>query len=365
MHLTHLKTVRISVSLERCWWAMIVKIVLAGYGGIGRALVMAIRRHRVEIKKRYGLEFDLMGVADSSGAALSQNGLDLGLLEDVKAKTGRVSDYPKFGREGASVSDLLEETDAEILFDASSSDIHSGEPGLSNMMHGLSRDMHIVTTNKAALAKGYRCLSKKAKEMHVALKFRGCACTTIPCFDVDIYQSLGLGICGIEAIVNATSNYVLSRMSDGASRHEAIREAQDQGIAERDPALDLDGWDTACKMVILANWLLNGDFALEDVEVRGISNLTVEEIMLARQKGLVYRNVGEITRDNARINLRSYPKIMTINEPLALVRNLQKAILFHTEIGDVFIRTEHAGALPSAYALLQDAIEIVGERNDR
>ena len=105
---------------------MIFKLILAGYGGIGRALVLAIRRQGVAMKKRYDMELEVIGVVDRSGAALCQDGLDLELLEDVKTKTGRMSDYPKYGRERASVSDLLEEIDAEILIEASSSEIHCG-----------------------------------------------------------------------------------------------------------------------------------------------------------------------------------------------------------------------------------------------
>jgi homoserine dehydrogenase len=342
---------------------LILRTLLIGFGKIGKNLVEILLEKGSYLEKRYGVKLEIVGVLDRSGAAVSQDRLDLQKLLDIKNRTGKIANYPLFGEENISLTEVLDRTDADLLVELTPTNIQTGQPGISNMLHAMSRRMDIVTTNKGALATGYKLLTDKALQMNVALKFGGAAHMSIPCIDVDLYQNLGLRIIGIEAIVNATTNYVLTQMSEGASIEAAIRTAQAEGIAEHDPSLDLEGWDTACKMVILANWLFKTASTLSDVEIKGITEVTTKSIREAKREGYAIRPIGEIGNDKNRIILKSYPKMVPLTEPLATVEGFHKAITFHINQGDILIKTELAGPKPSAYAILEDIIGIRMEKN--
>jgi homoserine dehydrogenase len=125
--------------------------------------------------------------------------------------------------------------------------------------------------------------------------------------------------------------------------------------------IDLNGWDTACKMVILANSLLNAQTTLEDVKVNGIANLTSEEVLSARRNGYAIKAIGEI-ETNGTISIRSTPKMFPTSHFLATIDGSERGMIFHTSAGDVSIKTEHAGPCASALAIIHDMIDIAREK---
>lgn len=345
---------------------MIFKTVIAGYGKIGKSLNSVLLAHQDYLKTAHDIEFHIVAVVDQSGAAISERPLDLSLLSKTKATTGKVSRYPKMGYDGASVTEAIDRVDADLLIELTPTDIKTGQPATNNILHAFERGMDVITTNKGALALHYRILHRTAGKVHREFKFRGAAFATIPCINMRLYSSIGPRVQGVEAILNATSNYVLTEINNGLTKDQAIRKAESMGLTEHDPRIDLDGWDTACKLVILTNLLFKKNTTLDDVEVHGISSLEENEIIAAKNKGLLFKPLGEVNlADDGGARLRSYPKALPASHLLGSVSGKAKAVVFHTQEGEVFMRSDWAGSDPSAYAIVEDAIELSAERRRR
>ncbi|MCK7480459.1 MAG: hypothetical protein M0C28_26890 [Candidatus Moduliflexus flocculans] len=126
-----------------------------------------------------------------------------------------------------------------------------------------------VAASKGALVVGLPELRKLAAENGACLRFSGATAAALPTVDVGLFSLAGARISGIQGILNGTSNYILTRMGEGLDYGEALRVAQDQGIAEPDPSHDVGGWDTACKILLITNACLGSAYVLKDVQVAG------------------------------------------------------------------------------------------------
>src|SRR4030067_3007238 len=134
------------------------------------------------------------------------------------------------------------------------------------------------------------------------MKWSATTAAALPTLDGGLFSLAGAEIKAIEGILNGTSNYILTRMEEGAEYREALKEAQDKGIAEHNPALDVEGWDTAVKLLLIANSVLGLDITLQDIKVAGITKIPPELLARAKQKGKAYKLIGSMTRAAGRWN---------------------------------------------------------------
>ena len=338
---------------------MIFRIIMVGYGKIGRDLTEILSNRRIELKRKYDIETTLVAVLDSTGGAVSAEGLNPALLEEAKRETGRVCQYPKYGLEGISVEEAIDEANADLMIDISSTNFRTGEPAISNTLMGIEKGLNIVTTNKGALAIGYPEMRKAARRRGVSIGFRGSAATPLPFPDIGVYVALGLlRVTGIECVVNACTNYILGRMHEGADKKRAIEDARH--LLEPDPELDLHGWDTACKIAILANTILGRDVVLKDVEhVEGIQNIELKDVQKAVRNGKRMRHVGRLETSDGRFSMRSETKCYPIDHPFSALKKSEKVMIVETlNAGRIVVRSEHTGSLPSAEAVVHDIIDM-------
>lgn len=213
-----------------------VEIVLVGYGRVGRALAALLHERGAGVAQRYGLDLRLRRVITSRGVLdLPGGGLPSGDL---------LGDLP---------GDLSWAVAGDVLVDATPTDLTSGQPGLAYLRAALGAGMHGVALSKGPLVVGWMELQQLAAQKGVRLMVSGATAAALPAGDTLVYSLTGAEVLSIEGVLNGTTNYILGRMEQGLTYHEALAEAQARGIAERDPRLDVEGWDTAAKMVILAN----------------------------------------------------------------------------------------------------------------
>jgi len=335
-------------------------IVMIGYGNIGQDFTRIFLGRTTELKERYGIQAKLVAVLDSTGGAICNKGLDPASLLRVKSSTGRLCDFPEYGCKGISVEDTLRQADAQFLMETSSTDFRTGEPGISNILMGIEQGLHIVTANKGALALAYPMLKRAAEERNVLMKFRGSAPTPLPYLDLEVYPALGYPLQRVEGVVNACANYILGRMHEGTDKARATEEARQLKLLERDPELDLLGWDTACKMVILANLLFDANVTLHDVkDVEGIQNITLSDVENAKQNRQFLKHVGMLENMEGKIVLKSSIKSYDIDHPFSAMKKTEKAMMLQASgAGTITMKSEHTGSLPSAQAMFHDMIDI-------
>lgn len=278
------------------------------------------------------------------------------LLLDGDVPPGDITPLPRF--RASSPLEPVERGLVDLLVVLTPTNVRTGEPGLTYIREALGRGVDVVTADKGPLVVAFRELTSLAESMGVSFCYEATVGGGIPIFSLARHSLMGDRIISIRGILNGTTNYILTRMHfEGLPLDLALQEAQMMGLAERDPSLDLEGIDSACKIVILANALLGVDKRLGDVKVRGINQVTSDAILAAKELGMTIKLVGSIEGDR----LSVAPRLVRLNHPLC-VHGTLNAIEFKLDImGDLTLIGRGAGE-STVSALLSDIEWILNRR---
>lgn len=334
--------------------------IMMGFGNVGRAVAELWLQRGAEIERDHDVRLRLVLVADRSGAAVDADGLDLQRLLDVKVQTGGVAAYPGGGRPGLGGAAAIAAVEANLLLEASPTAVRTGEPGLTHIRAALERGMHVVNANKGPLVVAYHDLMRLAERHGVELRNAATVAAPTPALDIARYALHGATVESIEAVPNGTTNYILTLMAAGRSLEDGIRAAQDAGIAETDPSLDVDGWDSAAKIIILANAVMGGRVRLDDVDVEGIGAVTAAELAQMRAQGLALKLLATARRGQRGLELSVAPTPLPLDHPLARLNGSGMGVLFHTDLlGDLFVSVEGDDSpFGTAQSMLRDVVNI-------
>ena len=337
-----------------------IRLVLVGLGNIGRRFLRVLDLKADHLRTHYGLSFQVVGAADSRGAALDPAGLDLAQVADLKAAGRSVADLPALGQTGMSALELVRQVEADVLCEASPVNLTDGEPGLSCMRAAMRRGMHVVTPNKGPLVLAYPELTALAQAQGVRLLFCGTVAGGLPAINLGQRDMAGATIARLEALPNLTTSFILDRMAGGRSYAEALAAAQAQGCAEADPTLDVEGWDAANKLVILANSVLGMPATLDDVAVEGITGLTLADLEAAKARGKTIKLVASaVRREDGSYVLSVGPVPLPADHPLARLSGQQMGIVYHTDIyGTISAAILEEDPTPSSATMLRDLLSI-------
>jgi homoserine dehydrogenase len=340
-----------------------VRFLLIGVGNVGRRFLELLVRKQDTLRERLGLELILTGVADTSGVATCPTGLDLQQVVQLKAEGQGVAAYPHWGQPGVSALEMVRTTEADLLLEASPANLEDGQPGLSCIEAALSKGMHIVTANKAPLVLAFPRLMDLVRVHGVQLRFDATVAGGLPAINLGQRDLAATEIHRLEGILNLTTNYILTRMAqDGLSYDEALAHAQAAGHAEADPSLDVEGWDAANKLVILAHSVLSYPTTLDDVAVEGITHVTAEALRQATAEGKRVKLVATAEQDGDRYRLSVRPTWLDADHPLAQLGPKQMGIVYHTDIsGVISAAIVEETPLPTASAMLRDVIDLFSE----
>jgi len=332
--------------------------VIVGFGTIGRSVAKLLAEKREELLKGYGLRPDIVAIVDSKGAAIDEKGLDTDEVLKRKASKGTVAS----GGDDLTAAEVTEQLEAEVLIEATPTNYKTGEPGLSNIRNGMRRKMNVVTVNKGPLALALPSLLELAHHNGVQIRFSGSVGGGIPILDLAKKCILGNRINSVKAILNGTTNYILTRMSEAKiPMNIALREAQEAGYAETDPTHDINGTDTAAKLSIIANWVMDMNVSINDVKTRGITEITISHVDEALKNNSYIKLVGSIANGELRVEPRPIPR----NHPLC-VNGTLNAVVFETELSREITLVGHgAGGVETASAVLRDLIDIRSSLHNR
>ena len=332
-------------------------IALTGCGTVGKALLELLHEKREMLKNRFHFEYNISLIsARSKGILLNPAGLDLdGVLSALHEKNS-LSEFPQ---SSGSFSELLTESKANILVEATPTNLNTAEPALAHITTALNQNIHVVTVNKGPIALNFNALQALAEAHHVQLRYEGTVMSGTPLIELAQHGLAGAAINRIEGILNGTTNYMLTRMENGASYEEALKEAQDLGYAETDPSGDVDGWDAAVKVSILAKALFGVDLPIDQVDRTGISGISSEDIQAADKKGERIRLIATIENHGDSIRGSVKPLSLPLTHPLSQVQGVMNAACLTTDtLGPVTLIGAGAGGRETAQALLADILNI-------
>jgi homoserine dehydrogenase len=334
------------------------KIVLCGFGNVGRAFARLLAAKQDELRTRYDLDVRLQAVVDIGGAAVAENGLAPGRLTDFVEAGGAVESFEAAGRPGLTAIDLLGRADADILVETTPTNLRDAEPARTHFMAAIDNGLDIIAANKGPLVRDYRGILDAARRKGVAVRFSAATAAALPTLDVGRICTAGARIEAIEGILNGTTNYILTRMArEGCAYADALREAQALGIAETDPTLDVEGLDTRNKIVLIANTLLELALDPGEVATTGITGVTPADIAAARAEGQVIKLIGSARRTPEGPVVRVAPEALPADHPLAGVHMSEKGISYDTDtMGRITVTGGHSSPTGAAAALLKDLI---------
>ncbi|MBE0523878.1 MAG: homoserine dehydrogenase [Methanosarcinales archaeon] len=328
-----------------------MRLSIIGFGAVGQGVARALINKLDELKKS-GIDLKVVAISDSHGSCINPKGIDLEAALQRKVETGSVATSK------ISSIEVIKNVEHELMIDVTPTNIDDGEPGLSYILEAFKKGLHVVTSNKGPLALKYGELCHEAKKNRVQFRFEATVGGAMPILNLAKDALAGNRIIGIEGILNGTCNYILSRMfEEGLPYKHVLGEAQELGIAETDPTYDVEGIDTACKLVILANSIFGMDVTYDDVEITGITKITAEALMLAGAEGMVIKLIGEV-RDGDDAILCVAPRLVPKSHPLVVGGTLNVALLKTDMAGPISVTGRGAGSLETASAILSDVIAI-------
>jgi homoserine dehydrogenase len=341
-----------------------VAYAIVGFGNVGAALArhVAERSARLAVTRR--LELRLVAVVDSTATVVSAGGLDAAALAERRASGLRLAELPGVR---ALAPDDLASLELDCVVVCLPTDRETGEPGLTWARAALAAGAGVVLADKGPALLALPELEAEARRTGAFVGASATVGSSLPTLTVARRELAGAELREISAILNGTSNMILTRMREhGATFAEALEEAQRAGIAEPDPTYDVAGWDTAVKLTILARALLDPSLRLADVDRRGIDALDPDLARVAAETGGRVRLVGRARRESDCIRLTVAPEVVGPADPFYLVEGPFKAAKFATDdLGELVVMGGASGRRDVAAAMLKDMLEGLERTRDR
>jgi homoserine dehydrogenase len=318
-----------------------IRVGLLGFGNVGAALVALLEEHAGDIAARRGVELELARVAVRDLAKPRSTNLPAGTATDDAA---------------AVVSD----PDVDIVVEL----IGGVEPARSLILSAIEAGKSVVTGNKAVLAADGPELFDAAAKAEVDLLFEAAVAGGVPLMRPLRESLAGERIRRVMGIVNGTTNFILTRMTEsGSTFDDALAEAKRLGYAESDPSADVGGHDAAAKAAILASIAFGARVVGDDVYVEGITSITPADIAFADRLGQVIKLLAVAEDVDGEVAVRVHPAMLPKAHPLASVRDAFNAVFVEGEaVGEVMFYGRGAGGAPTASAVLGDLIDAAVNR---
>jgi len=312
-----------------------------------------------ELARQFDVRYTITAVCDLlKGSVYHPQGLRPGdLLEAVQKKDSLAGVAAQ--QRGWDALQTIRQSNADTIVETSYTDLKTGQPAISHVEAALQAGKHVVTTNKGPVALRYQALAELARQHGVTLGVEGTVMSGTPAVHLGLGYLKAAGVCCVQGILNGTTNYILTKMSSGAPYSSALEEAQELGYAEADPTGDVEGFDAAGKVVILANLLMGASLTMDDVDRQGITVLSLDDISAAAQAGERWKLIGKVEVLDGAVKASVKPTRLPLSHPLAGVSGATNAITYTTDLlGDVTLIGPGAGRLETGYAVLADLLAI-------
>ncbi len=335
------------------------RLALIGFGNVGQGLAQILRDRGDELAQQFGARFVIVAVSDLlKGSVYDPQGLDPARLLEAVQNGGDLKTLGEAQRDWDALQTITA-SNADAVVEMSYTNLESGEPACTHIETALKHGKHVVTTNKGPIALQYAKLAQLAQAHGVEIGFEGTVMSGTPALRLGMELLAAAGIRRVQGIFNGTTNYILTQMSQGSDYATALAEAQSLGYAEADPTGDVEGFDAAGKVVILASLLMGAQLTLQDVDRQGITRLTPAEVRSAQATGEQWRLIGTVEKVNGRVQASVRPTRLPQGHPLAAINGATNAITYSTELlGEITLIGAGAGRIETGYALIGDLLAI-------
>ncbi|MFC2949415.1 homoserine dehydrogenase [Virgibacillus sediminis] len=339
------------------------KLAFIGFGVVGQGLAEILRDKKEELLQGEGFEAEIVAISDlMKGSIYHPNGLDIDTALKVLKETGNLENYPYTAGlvTGWDSLQTIRETNADTIIEVSYTDVKTGQPAIDHCKAAFENGKNVVMTNKGPVALAYKELAELADKHGVHWGFEGTVMSGTPALRMPIATLAGNDITEIRGILNGTTNYILTKMEiEGVSYTEALKEAQELGYAEADPASDVEGYDARYKIVILSNYIMNAPLLVDEVSCQGITKITLEDIEEAKAEGKRWKLLAKASKNGDKVIASIAPEKVDLTDPLASISGATNAITYECDLlGTVTLSGAGAGKVETGFSLLIDLINI-------
>jgi homoserine dehydrogenase len=343
---------------------MHIKIVMLGFGNVGRALARLLLNKTDVLRQEYGLTVVVTGITTHShGLAIDPAGLDLDAALRL-VETGETLDSLHRANPVKDMRAFIETCPADLVMEATWLNPRTGQPATDYVRAALQAGRHVVTANKGPVAFAYRELLALAREKGLGFFFESTVMDGAPVLGIGREALLATTVNRIRGILNSTTNYILTSLEAGIPFDEAVALAQQIGVAEADPATDLEGWDAAVKTVVLANVLMGADLRPADVDRVGITGLTGDEVRAAVVSGERFKLLCEAYRVGDEVRASVRPVRLSLADPLSQVQQTSSAVTIETDtLHQLTLVEGDTDPSTTAYGMLVDMLNIMRGRH--
>ena len=334
-----------------------ISIMMVGFGNVGQALVRLLMRKQPELQEKYQIQFKVTGIATGRhGTAINPDGIDLNTaleLAEKKQSLASLSSLPA----PSSIQDFIRLCPADVLFENSPVNHHTGQPAIDHLKAGLQKGMHVITANKGPVVHGYRELKELSETAGKHFFFESTVMDGAPIFSLFRYSLPASELNGFFGILNSCTNLILGRMEAGQTFEQAVAYAQSIGIAETDPGADVDGWDASIKVAALSTVLMGCPLIPAQVNRQGIRGITPAMIAEARQAGERWKLVCRARREGQGVTAEVTPQRVPAGSPLYSIEGTSSYVQFEMDsLPGLGIVESNPGPDTTAYGLLADMI---------
>ena len=337
-----------------------LKLCFIGFGNVGQKFSELLLEKEEWLRETFGREIAVTGISGrSKGSLVDPAGLDLPeILSQVKT-TGHFDPESPAYFEGTT-EEMMSASQADVLFEMSTLSIKDGLPAADYIRYALDHGMHVITTNKGPEAWYYDELKDKADAAGLTYLYETIVMDGTPTFNLMTETLHGNTVSGIMGILNGTSNFMMKQLEEGISFDDAVKAAQDIGLAEADPSMDIDGWDGAAKICALANILMDAKITPPDVEVESVRSVTAEDLADAKSCGMCIKYICRAVRTEDGVKVTVKPEELPREHAYNSVNGTSAAITLYTGLaGELTVIQTDPGLLQTAYGAYSDLITLL------
>ena len=333
----------------------IFRLAFVGFGNVNRSLVELLQLKDAELRERHGIHWHITGVGSRRiGWRANTAGFDVPEL--LRART--VAEFANLGGpECTDYNHWLDAAQPDVVFEATSLNVETGQPAIGHIRAALERGAHAITANKGPVVHAYQELSDLAARQGRQFLFESTVMDGVPIFSLFRNALPAIEVKGFRGILNSTTNVILTGIEQGLTFDESLRRAQQLGVAETDASYDIDGWDAAVKVAALVTVIMGVRQSPQNVERQGIRGLTAEAVREARNARTPYKLLCRAQRTDSRVTASVRPEKIALSDSFALVSGTSSIIQFETDIFPALtITEENPGLYATAYGMLADFI---------
>lgn len=321
-----------------------IKIGIAGFGTIGTGVVKILVEKNGLLKSRTGCSFELVKVAD----------LDLKRRRDVKLPSSVLTN---------NIKEIINDDSIDIFVEL----IGGIHPAKEFIIKAMEKGKSVVTANKALLADNGSELFKIADKKGVNIGFEASVGGGIPVINAITNSLIANEFLSISAIINGTSNYILSKMTSGGGEfQDVLKEAKALGYAEANPSFDIDGVDAAHKLIILLVLAYRGSIVTDNIYVEGIRNITQLDIKFADELGYVIKQLAIARLEGNAVSARVHPAMVAKGTIMSMINDVYNGIhIVGDAVGSQLFVGRGAGMMPTASAVVSDIVNLSGKLKEK